>query len=182
MRVRLRPAWDEDELATLYARPHDHHNFPSHQLRVDHTVALGQALLREAGIALPAVADLSCGNAEIPRALSPCPVLGDLAPGYALTGPIEHTIVKVTHVDLFVLSETLEHLDEPEGILTAIRKCASLLLTSTPLGETEDTNPEHYWGWDQDGVRDMLAGAGWAPVLWSTVTMPDAAFQIWGCR
>jgi len=183
VRVRLRPAWSEAELAELCPVPHDHTKYRSHIVRVEHTISLGQALLRDTEMpAVVTVADLSCGDAVIPRALCADPVLGDFAPGYPVTGMIENTVISCPLVDLFVLSETAEHVDDPDGLLAAIRYRAHRLLLSTPLAEFDDHNDQHYWGWDLDGVREMLIGAGWDPVLWSTVTGPDAAFQIWGSR
>ncbi len=182
MRVRLRPAWSAAELAALCPVPHDHHEYPSHTIRVEHTISLARALCRETGVEARVVADLSCGNATIPRALCGAPILGDFAPGYPLTGPIECTLPLVDYADLFVLSETAEHLDNPDLVLSRIREKASLLVLSTPLSEFDDHNEQHYWGWDADGVREMLEATGWEPVLWSTVTMPGASFQIWGCK
>ena len=43
-------------------------------------------------IAPRTVADLSCGNGAVALALVPDPVLGDLARGYPVYGPIEETI------------------------------------------------------------------------------------------
>ena len=182
MRIRLRPAYSAAELAALYAVPHDHSQFPDHLPRVECTISLAKALLRHAGNSAPSVADLSCGDAVIARALCPDPVLGDLAPGYPVTGPIEETITGIPHVDLFVFSETAEHLDDPDKTLNAIREKASLLIMSTPLGEVTNFNPEHYWGWDESGVRQMLTAARWLPVVHGTVVTPGAAFQVWGCR
>lgn len=183
MRMRLRPAMTAAELAAVYAVPHDHTRFPDHLPRVDCTISLARALCRATAAAPSAVADLSCGDAAIARALDPvAPILGDLAPGYPLTGPIEETITTIGHVELFVLSETLEHLDNPDKVLAQVREHARLLIMSTPLAEFASTNPEHYWAWDQDGVREMLTRARWIPVVSGTVVTPGAAFQIWGCR
>jgi hypothetical protein len=182
VRVRLRPPLTAEEAAGFYATPHDHTQYPSHTIRVEHTIALARDLSRITRIPAHVVADLSCGNAAIPRALAEDPVLGDLAPGYPLTGPLEHTIPLVDYADLWVLSETAEHLENPDMVVSRIREKASLLVLSTPLGEFTSDNEQHLWGWDQQGVRDMLEAAEWQPKVWSTVTMPDAAFQIWGCR
>ena len=109
-------------------------------------------------------------------------ILGDFAPGYELTGMIEETVHRVAHVNLFICCETIEHLDDPDAVLKQIRDRADALVLSTPIGETTPENPEHYWGWDQDGVRELLAGAGWEPVIQRDVLHPLARFQLWGCR
>jgi hypothetical protein len=184
--TRLRPAYTAAELAELYAVPHAHGGWPDHRLRVAGTIALA----RDMGVP-EVVADLSCGDAAIGRALAPGRlILGDIAPGYELCGPIEQTVHMIQHVGMFICSETIEHLDDPAGILEAIRAKAGALVLSTPLGETTGRNREHYWGWDDAGVRTLLLGTGWAPVDYREVHyVPEpgedwlpASYQLWGCR
>lgn len=182
MRVRLRPAYSLAELAELYAVPHQHDRWPDHRVRVAETTGLA----REMGVP-PVVADLSCGDAVIGRALMPSApacrlILGDIAPGYELHGPIEQTLDQITHVGMFLCNETVEHLDDPDAVLARIRAKADTLVLSTPLGEATDRNPEHYWGWDETGVEEMLIAAGWKPELRRIVTCPPACYQLWGCR
>ncbi len=191
MRTRLREAHSPEELARLYAVPHRHDCWPDHRLRVAETIGVG----RELGVP-SVIADLSCGDAVIPRALAASPrgasrvILGDIAPGYEMHGPIETTLGQITHVGLFICSETAEHLDDPDAVLARIRGKADALLLSTPLGETVDRNPEHYWGWDEEGVRQLLEGAGWRPEIYRDVAYrpgpgepwDPADYQIWGCR
>jgi hypothetical protein len=191
MRTRLRPAWNEAELAQIYAVPHDHTCWPDHVLRVDETVKLARQLIALTGPPR-VIADLSCGDAAIARHLAPhgapaCRVmLGDIAPGYEFTGPIEQTIHQVTRADLFICTETIEHLDDPDKVLRLIGHKARSLVLSTPDSEPPDANAEHYWAWDQDGVRDMLIAAGWSPVLSRAAEYRDEnrwpwKYQIWGC-
>ena len=186
MRTRLRPMPTADELAALYATPHDHTRWVDHLFRVDITSAMAALMLPPNG----RVADLSCGNATIARRLEESHnahlQLGDYAPGYQFTGPIEETIKKIQPVDLFVLSETLEHLDDPDAVLKAIRPKTGRLLLSTPDGETNNENPEHTWGWDSEAVAGMLRAASFHPDIHTTVdTRPWGgvySFQIWACR
>lgn len=185
MITRLRPAYSAAELAELYAVPHSHGRWPDHRLRVAQTIELA----RDMGV--PAtVADLSCGDAAIGRALAPQRlILGDIAPGYEIRGPLEQTIHEIPHVGMLICSEIIEHLDDPAGVLAAAREKADMLVLSTPLGETTDRNPEHYWGWDDAGVRSLLLGSGWAPVDYREVHyVPGAgedwlpaSYQLWGC-
>lgn len=187
MRIRLRPAYSPAELAELYPVPHDHTRWADHLVRVAETTGAGRELMNLSGH--PAViADLSCGDAVIPRDLigystqhAKRVILGDFAPGYELTGPIEQTLDCISGVGLFVCCETAEHLDDPDAVLRKIRSKAATLLLSTPLGEITPHNPEHYWGWDAEGVEAMLRDAGWVPVLHRDVICPPAAYQIWGC-
>ena len=181
MRVRLRPAYSDEELRAIYPLPHDHTRWPDHLVRVEETIELARQLCPLAD----SVADLSCGDAAIARAVATSKtalILGDLAPGYQLQGPIEETIHGIGQVDLFICSETVEHLDDPDNVLANIRRHAAKLVLSTPLAETAPINPEHYWGWDEEGVRDMLKGAGWEPVLHWNVLHPLAHYQLWGCE
>jgi hypothetical protein len=164
MRVRLRDMPDAAELAEMYATPHDHTRWADHRMRVDVTADLATYMLQPG----QTVADLSCGDAAIVRRLvtrcQATAILGDLAPGYDLCGPIEETIRQIPHVDLFVCSETLEHVDDPDKVLRAIREKTNLLILSTPDGETDGSrNREHVWGWDAEAVGEMLAAAGFTP-------------------
>ena len=186
MRKRLRPMPTADELARLYAVPHDHRRWEDHLFRVDITSAIAGLLMKPGGT----VADLSCGNAAIASRLAVShaakTILGDFAPGYEHTGPIEQTIYDIDQVDLFVCSETLEHVDDPESVLAAIRQKTDRLILSTPDGETNDQNPEHVWGWDAEAVEEMLLGAGFVPGIHTTVdTRPSGgvySYQIWACQ
>lgn len=195
MRARLRPAWNEAELAAIYAEPHRHDQWPDHIARVDATIALARELFTVTGIPR-SIADLSCGDAAIAFALHPASCgkfgpdavlhLGDLAPGWPYHGPIEKTLRDLDRADLLICTETIEHLNDPDAVLALARDRAAALLLSTPESEGNDANAEHYWRWDTAGVRDMLTAAGWDPVLSRVVTWRDEngypwSYQIWGC-
>ena len=181
MRKRLRPAYSPDELAAIYPAPHQHNRWRDHVLRVNLTVEVCRWFtpVRRA-------ADLSCGDGAILQALdAETRIFGDFAPGYDICGPIEDTVRDLGDVDLFVCSETLEHLDDPDAVLWDIRARTSALVLSTPVGEIhEDRNPEHYWGWDEDGVELMLHKANFTPEVFTLLRVPglDVTYQIWGCR
>lgn len=189
-RKRLRPKYTDEQLKHLYQMPHDANRWPDHKVRVRQTIALGM----EAGMPRfgARIADLSCGNAAIATALAEHfhaePWLGDYAPsaGYTYTGPIEKTIHQLgPNVNLFVCSETIEHLDDPDEVLAMIRNRSDQLLLSTPIGESDDYNPEHYWGWDEEAVDLMLGRVGWRPRLRTALTFVNPAYQyryqIWLC-
>lgn len=186
MRQRLRPTPSPDELDRLYSIPHDHTRWVDHLYRVDVTTAMAGLLLPPGG----RVADLSCGDATIARRLEAThgahTQLGDYAPGYSHTGPIEETIGQIDPVHLFILSETLEHLDDPDMVLSQIRRKTSRLILSTPDGEGNNGNHEHLWGWDAEAVRQMLVGAGFRPLIHTTVDTRPAgylySYQIWACE
>jgi 2-polyprenyl-3-methyl-5-hydroxy-6-metoxy-1,4-benzoquinol methylase len=169
---RLREMPDADELSRFYAVPHDHTRWADHRIRVDMTATLAASLVPPRA----AIVDLSCGDGEIAMRLAAISngdvVLGDLAPGYPLTGPIEDTAPQVAasiefvkgvgaRADLWVLCETLEHLDDPGAVLALIRPLARTLVFSTPVDAFDDTNLEHVWAWDRDGVTELLEAGGW---------------------
>lgn len=161
-RLRLRNAHTPEELARIYAKPHDSSHYGrGTTMRVEMTIGFAQAVWP--GVETMLVADLMCGDGKIATNLGLTPVLGDIAPGYPITGPIEHTLDDLPVVDLFVLSEALEHLDDPEAVLRAIRERAEYLLVTTPMDAYNDLweNREHYWAWDRDGVEELLRAALW---------------------
>jgi hypothetical protein len=178
-RARIRSAYSDDELKNLYRNPHNHAGFHDHILRVKATIAVAQWLGP-----LDTAADLSAGDATVINSLTVGKkFIGDIAPGYEITGPIEETIDLIPAVDLFICSETLEHIDNPEFVLSAIRSKAKHLLLTTPDGETQIGNPEHYWGWDSECIKNMLVEAGFEPMCLSLIKLREYGYaydyQIW---
>jgi len=174
---------DAAALAALYAVPHQHTRWADHRLRVAVTAAVGRHMAPHGA----SVADLSCGDGTIAREMATGGdlYLGDFAPGYDICGPIEETVFDIPYVDVFICSETIEHLDDPDGVLAAIRTKARMLILSTPDGEWDSNNPEHVWGWDAEAVEMILRAEGWVPAVHTTLDLRPAGFvysyQIWGC-
>jgi hypothetical protein len=160
-RERLRPAYSAADLAAIYPEPHRSTRWADHNVRVAVTIGLAHGWDD-----LSSIADLSCGDARIAQTIAvehgiDTVTLGDIAPGYEFCGPIEETIEQIEPVDLFVCSETIEHLDRPESVLVQIRANAARLLLSTPVEAWNDRgNLEHYWAWDREAVEAMLQDAG----------------------
>ena len=180
---RLRKKYSDEELKEIYAHPHDANNWHDHLIRVSTTQALVKWISLDEDI--KSIADLSCGNAAIAKSVSGVELhLGDYAPGYQYTGPIEETINQIPHVDLFILSETLEHLDDPKGVLRDIRKKTTKIVLSTPDDAKDDPNPEHYWSWNYEDVKDMLVGAGFEPFVLNRLQLEDYLYdyQIWAAE
>jgi 2-polyprenyl-3-methyl-5-hydroxy-6-metoxy-1,4-benzoquinol methylase len=185
-RTQLRPFYSEAERAQVYGRSYDHTRWGDHIERVAVTAGLVAGAVNR--FRLTSVADLSCGDGAIVQlarrtALTGRAVLGDLVkrPGLDIAGPIEETILQLMPVDLYVCSETLEHVEDPDELLRRVRDKARFLVLSTPDGETGSDNPEHYWGWDRDDVRAMLQAAGWNPQSMLTLRSEPSyyTFQIW---
>lgn len=189
MRRQLRPFYTPEQHAALYSRAYDHTRWPDHIERVTYTTAvldrLGAELQIEDPTAVLSVADLSCGDGAIVRGSSHAwgrGVLSDIATGGL---PIQDEVAALRPVDVFVCSETLEHVEDPDALLAAIRTKARALLLTTPAGEADDSNPEHYWSWDVEDVADMLKRAGWDDRIVTTFTPRSVdlyTFQIWTCR
>lgn len=189
MRRRLRPTPSADELAKLYARSYDHTNWEEHVDRIQWSI---QWLHMSIGVGLPSqevqtVADLSCGDGAILDSLKGhvrTRIYGDIAENERndFTGPIEDTVLRVPPVDLFVCTETIEHVDDPDALLRAIRAKTTYLFLTTPHTENGHDNPEHLWEWDRDGIGEMLVDAGFQN---SVSRIHEAAYydyQMWICR
>ncbi len=182
---QLRPFYSAEELERIYASPYDHTRWEDHRIRVSVTIHVGRWMRDH--IQAQSAADLSCGDGAILRGLDiPESVYGDLVPATHLnkTGHILETLEELSSVDLFVLSETLEHVENPRTLLSEIRSKSAALVLSTPEGEEGNGNPEHYWGWDRDDIRQLLEETGWDPVV-CTLLNPQVpggyTYQIWGC-
>jgi hypothetical protein len=183
-RKRLRPAHSDEDLRRIYRTPHDHRRWRDHHLRVDVTTAVAQ-WMTPGGV--QSAADLSCGNGAVLQAVqAKRKYFGDLAPGHEYQGPMEETLGDIPAVDLFICSETIEHLDDPDTVLARIRQQARGLVLSTPVDAWHDTNDEHYWAWSREGVEDMLTAAGWRLHAYATADFRQLGlpycFGIWGVQ
>jgi hypothetical protein len=169
-----------EQLAEIYATPHDHSRWEDHKLRVGVTIEVARWFTRCGDVA--SAADLSCGDAAIIKALDvEYEFLGDYAPGYEFAGPIEETLEQIPPVDLFICSESIEHLDDPAQVLKQIRAKTRYLVLSTPVDRWDDANPEHYWSWDRQGVEEMLTAAGFQVDIYCPVdTRPAGLYYCFG--
>jgi hypothetical protein len=192
-RQRLRPAWTPEQLAGLYSEQHCYTGWKDHRLRVPVTTQVINWMLAEHQWS--SAADLSAGDgAMLDESTAQRKVFGDLvdpctgsdllAPGYV--GPIEQTIHQIRDVDLLVCTETIEHLDDPDGFLKTARTRVKGAVFSTPVGSWNDPTPGHYWAWDREAVEDILRQADFHPVTylelgWSNKRELPHTFGIWGC-
>jgi len=174
MRARVREKFPEAEWDGLYKAMH-----PAAQRAMEEVawmethadtrtfyntiVGFGKGFGRVASIA-----DMSCGTGNIARALGEYsnvePLLGEAGSGYQYEGVLQETVPQIPHVELFILTETLEHLDDPDADLKLIREKTDKLLLSTPMdegvgnGKTPATG--HYWTWGRQDVEAVLNDAG----------------------
>lgn len=148
------------------------------------------------------ICDPACGDASILEAAYQIrqfkhatladisgPQIESLRPTFPATwevGDLNDVIADTpTSWDCVVLTEVLEHLEDPDATLGLARKHSQMLVASSPIGDPEHGgNHEHLWAWDEDGYGQMLSEAGWTEILRTTITMPNinGNAQIWVCR
>lgn len=151
------------------------------QERDDATIRMGRTF-PEIGIAT--VGDMSAGGSRITPAIAAhygiAPTLGDLGRhyGYPNVGTLQETLPLQEVFDLYVCSETLEHLLDPDTDLALIRKHAKYLLLTTPTMETPElVSHGHLWCWEREDVEKMLVDAGFTPFEFEQISL----FGIWKC-
>lgn len=201
------PFRSDDEEQRFYGRTYpdgyQHDKWPDHVERV----RASADLIEKYRTRFRTAADLSCGdgallnmisrhleiayfgdlNGATPSALVSCQAgeAVSLAP-QALPDSL-YQLPANEPVGLFVLSETLEHVREPGHLLSEIAEWSDYLFLSTPLSEPVGSgNREHYWGWSDTDIHDLLMNNGWHPlekrllVPESTRALADAyTYQLW---
>lgn len=101
---------------------------------------------------------------------------------------IKTAIAQLPHVDTIVLTEILEHLEDPDEVVALAREKANMLVASSPVEEPDGVvNVEHLWSFGRDGYRDMLTYGGWHPFSYTEIGFPGNPalyynFQIWVCK
>lgn len=64
--------------------------------------------------------------------------------------------------DVVALTEVLEHLADPRGVLAWVRDNARWLACSSPWDEDAGVHgAEHAWAWDIEGYANLITSAGW---------------------
>lgn len=194
MRMRLRARSDVD-----YQVARSNEMWPDHVLRTLTTAA------HIAWLKPPKVIDPACGDGSIVLAahrLQPIEhaMFGDIGRANILSVKRMSPVGWVTEVgdvvdllraqpiasfDVVVLTEILEHLEDPVAVAREARRVGRNLIASSPEmrpGQT-DSNPEHLWMFDGDGYREMLIEAGWVPSQKTFLGFPASMydFQVWVC-
>lgn len=147
-----------------------HLDNPAHGPRLRHCARLVDRLVAEHSVR--SVTDLGCGDGGLLSLLrSGMPAWGydvrvasvtnarpgcDVRLADFLTEPVELG-------DLAVLTEVLEHLDDPDGLLRGLD--VSWVVASSPADENIRRHDHtHVWAWDSAGYVDLFTGAGWVVV------------------
>jgi len=102
------------------------------------------------------------------------------------TKDIDDAIRETPEVSMIVLTETLEHLADPDATLRLAREKAAIIVASSPEMRPgqQDNNPEHLWQFDGDGYFEMLRDAGWNAIHKTHMGFPVLLydFGIWVCH
>ena len=172
---------EDDEGLRLYYQMNDWSAFVQ-QERDDATVRIGTTFPRDE---VHSVGDMSAGASHIPNTIAAHyglePTLGDLGThyGYPNVGLLTETLPKQPVFDLYVCSETLEHLRDPDTDLALIRQHTKYLLLTTPIKETPElVSHGHLWTWEREDIEEMLNAAGFTPIEFEEVSI----FGIWKCQ
>jgi hypothetical protein len=177
---RLRPKWTDEELVGVYDHQYSHTEWDDHISRIASTIGFINKFVKDKDF--KTIADLSAGDAAIINAIDiPNKIIGDFYPAFEYHGKIEDTIEQIEPVDVFILSETLEHVDNPRKVLEQIRNKTKYLIVSTPQDNWNDDNQEHYWAWDKAGVENILKDAGFEPIEFMSETL-WYTHQYWICK
>lgn len=68
----------------------------------------------------------------------------------------------VANADVYVVTECLEHLADPHGLVSRIHGRNAHIVASSPWTESDRSHDEcHAWAWDQDGYAEMIVNAGY---------------------
>ena len=162
-RVRkLRRFHDAATLRAIYDHTYNSGQWPEHVQRVTFTRELIQRLIDEHG--LTTMADLSAGDTEVTKSLRGLD--SRHYRDYSDNGDdiLDLLAALARPVDLFVCTETIEHLEAPWTVLERIREKTKWLVLSCPNNESNTENWEHYWSFTQNDVRDMLTHAEFTDV------------------
>lgn len=172
----------------MYAKSYDHTKWDEHKVRIKRSTDIIFDRLSAAFVqdSIQSAADLSCGDGALLKSLpaSIKKLYGDMVPrnGLQFVGEIEHTIHAIPPVDLFLLTESIEHLREPQQVLNHIRDVTQWLFLTTPTGEIPGTNnPEHIWEWDVEGMGEMLEKAGFRGTC-DIIECEHYTYQAWTVR
>lgn len=167
-------------LAKLYGHTYVYKQWPEHKIRIQETIKIVQSVVNALGEDV-VVADMSCGDEAIVDGLDgvSLAITNDITHG---DGGIEVTTKTMRSCDVFICSETIEHLEAPWTVLEQIAAKTQWIVLSTPLDESpEIDNYEHYWSFTEEDVNTLLHQAGFKDRKVQFLTQPKwtYAYQVW---
>lgn len=179
MEWRIYPDQDMPPVSTFDF--HEHRERAPHLEQEGHRERLHRAseLVNTAASSIrgPAtVSDLGCGDGGLLSVLGRLPSVAecwgyDFAPAN-VAGWAERKVVataldvfntdrsKVSLGDITVMTEVLEHIADPHGVLRWIGLHSAYVVVSSPANENDIYHdPCHAWAWDIDGFWQLVEGA-----------------------
>lgn len=163
-----------------------HIDQPVHHERL-HVAAMLANRAITAGAA--SIVDLGCGDGGLLSLLRP----GTPAHGYDLMpANVEHArnhrrqqvdLADIVQgepewADLVVVTEFLEHLEDPHKMVARIAANTRWVVASSPADETDASHDAvHAWAWDRDGYAAMFDAAG-ITVTGHEITTGGRSFQV----
>jgi 2-polyprenyl-3-methyl-5-hydroxy-6-metoxy-1,4-benzoquinol methylase len=67
----------------------------------------------------------------------------------------------VMDADVYIITECLEHLQDPHAMVRNIHSRGAQIIASSPAKEHAGSHDEcHAWGWDMDGYAKLMTDAG----------------------
>ena len=84
---------------------------------------------------------------------------------------IDFTRDPVEYAHIAVLTEVLEHVADPHGLLRRLKAGGvRTVVASSPYVETDVSHDEcHAWAWDESGYRELFQKSGWKVARHETV-------------
>lgn len=182
---KLRRFYGLEELRQVYGHPYQPHLHAEHTQRLEYTAMVADALINNHGI--QTAADLSAGDRTLVHRLG-----GEARFDRVVTHDLSDdgrdifvALLELEPVDLFLLTETVEHLEAPWDLLEQVWWKTRWLLLTCPLTEPPGTgNWEHYWSFDLVDLRAMLEQAGYVDLEVDTLSGSNwtYTYQIWTAR
>lgn len=165
---------------------HEHRDRAPHLEQTMHRDRLLRTAELVRALSPASVVDLGCGDGGLLSLIADIPSWGydwhpASAQGWAERG------VHAEHLDVFngrqvprwgqvaVLTEVLEHLAGPHGVVEWVSRHAEYVVASSPKDETDQSHGDcHAWAWDMAGYEALFAPhfeilthepAGWSQII-----------------